>query len=1749
MLMSKDTSRQQVCPWGWLCAAFMIGFFVWCGFPARAVTLEKVISREDPGFDTASARMVAGRDGRVYFSHIGDPGYALSMLPDGSARLGFAMGHATELPAVNADGTYCLRQAHFAHTAVVKTREGITLGSFSDLNNDNYDAPLDIAVGASGDFYLLDGRTTNRIIRLSGKTGKAVGFFPLPKPQNNYFALQVSEAAQRFYLADWATPVKIVGFDGKLAGTFPWGNLHTIADDGSIWMLPIRGDILTHYDAEGKQLGTVKLDVSERKWSGDSLYFTYIGLLPGGEIAVKRNHPSELFARYDLATGAFKGAVNCQCEKLTITYPAFVWTAGQTAPFSIQSSDNALQWRVWATPFGDTDWRELKRKGDQLEVPASCTGLYQLRVAPTLNPQANSEYTMHAVVEMRVPDSKGTVSVWTPFNRVWWGRGEKIPVGVVLRTATSNAPVAARVTLSTTDAKPLWHADLTLTPKTDATCTLPAAFTAQLAPGRYELRVALPGFTCIAQPIRLGPGLAAQSPFRVTLHGDYNNLNSMADAWAFADVADDQLSQSQALGVNQYVNRTFAGRYPLTFVNNADGNGLLSDLEKRLADDPTGVSTHKVAFGFADAHALGALGAYGMRAWLLLVGMDTALPIGASFPWAKGIPPEAYAAEITHYTQPLKDFPAFAGWDWVANWWVADPNLRYATPEEKTNYQAALKEAEATGAWNPVLDTVGDRTIGWQADAQQNFKEAMVKTAPHLATANAGPYRRPEVYPPASFANVDEVDLHYQAEQITTPNWTAHAPDFYKRPGKPAWMHPELFNDTGTGEMILPMSWLALMRGADGIGVSGAIPPWGVQPTDARSGYAGLPSVYRALNTVARQYGPWLMTLENHDRVAIVVSHRQISTDAFGRGIGGVYFNRLWEAYQSCLYARQPATFLYTEDVKPDTLRRFKALLLVGQQYEPEPALADLLTQAKKQGVAIFADGTCRNSLVKAYTPLGVSFDHVEKLNGFNNDCAYWDFPAALLANAPLVATKLAAVAPPVAVVDQPEVLVSERRNGDARFVWVVNDTASPLTPGVLWRLNNAVAARQPVVARVKLPVAKGEVVYDVFSGNRVGADGIADLRFSQARLYAVLPRTISKLRLNMPRKLTSGQTFTWTADVPGITARLPLHLELHDAAGALLDERFTTTGSGTLRVPINAATPVRLSATELISGQTAGMKAETWVQRPDTVFGPRLRDIAVSADGATALLNAFDWGENLYTLDLANGKTRWRGNIGHYFAYAPVATRDGFAVQGYDLNSAEGYHLYRLDGAGQLVRRFALPGLPSRMIGWAFPMMNDHINNFTVAPGGEWIAGAGDLALAVWSADGKLLWSQDWSATSRTTPRLVALGNDALLVANGMTLTAYEARTGKSRWNVTLDPSGEILGLYASADARTVIARASTLSGRVFVVRDGKLTATLPTAADDAVLTLDGEQVAITSGSDLKWYTAEGSLRCVYHADATLRYPRLSPDEKRLAVGSELGTLYVFDIATGNMRKRDLGALPVAAWLPDGDLVVATWMGKVCRLAASGNARWQVQLADQHSGIQQPIDKSSTVPTTRLTTWSNAAPTPLALTPNLLATNKVTIKALAGKNAIELKHPAALLFDGQPNAPDSPWLSWADCGMIDSGWRGTFTMEFDASPTRLRVSAITFVEDAAHSESWLRDARFEYWDTTQENWVLAQYLTSDAAIHAHQLTHPVEASKFRLACSRGGDNGAGWPAGNLRFGEIVFHGDTLGAPQPVAAR
>ncbi len=1738
--------------------------------PAKAATLEKIISREDPKFNCANSVMTVGRDGNVYLgSNVQGGAYVLRVSPDGTKRLGGDVIYALTNATANADGLIATANAHFSHSVNIYDKEFkhlVVCNEFLVNDQVGWDAPSRVEVGASGDFYGIDQHRL-RILRIN-KDGRIVQAYAFPADAKSW-DFRVCEANKSFYLLSRDNTMRRMSFEGKIIWTQKIGPAFTVADDGAV--LYLAGNTLKKLSADGQPLPDLALSIP-----ADKFPVTAIALCPSGLVA-KRAHPSELFQLYDLAAGTLKSAASSVHEKVSVEFPALTWTSGQAISFSIKTSGVPLRWRVWATSLGVSDWRELELKDGKLSVPADFAGLYQIRVAPTLNPTAQSEYTLREIVEVRIPDSKGTVSVWTPLNRICWARGEAIPAGIVLRNGGKDvSPVVLELIQDGTHAK-VFTANLDLTPNKESTFTVPADTTAKLASGRYELRVELAGFTCAAQPIRIGEPLNAAPPFRTTLHGDYTNFNSTANVWDFADFAEYILYSSKMLCINQYVNRTFAGRYNLTFLNDADGAPLLADLKKRLETVPDGVSPQKADFGFPQAHVLGTFSANGILEWLLLVNMDAALPLGTPTGYCGPITPEWAGKEISIYTAALRQFPSFQGWDWVANWWVTDYNKRFASPEEKTNYEAALKKANETGEWSPVLDTIGDRTINWQTDAQKVFGDALDKVDAKMRTSSSGPYRRPEVYPPISFSNVDEVDLHFQAEQITCPNWTPHAVDFYKRPGKPAWHHPELFNDSGTGEQILPMSFLALMRGVDGIGNSGTIPNWGALPTDSRSGYPGTASVFRALDGFGLRYGPWLTRLENGDQVAIVVSYRQIKLDSW-KGVGGQYFTRLWEAYQSCLYARRPATFIFAED-KPD-LRRFKALLLVGQIYEIEKPLAELLANAKKAGVAIFADSTCRESLVKDFTPLGISYDHIEKLQGFNNDAAYWEFAPAILADSPKLAAKLAPFVTPVAEIDQPEVLASERRNADARFVWLVNNTRSNLDPGLLWRVQNGVATCQPVIAHVKLTIKPGETVYDVFSGKEIQMPATddrrlatdisfdSDLRYSQARLYAILPKKIGGVELGAPKQIKPGEKVEWNIKVMAgekkksllggifggsaeeLKAKLPVRVTLSDGDGKIMEERFTSTGAGNFIVPSNAKIPFSITATELISGQvTSTLKpsADDRLPATDDCFGPRIRDIAISKDGSTALLNAFDWGQNLYALDLKTGKVKWTGNVGDHFAYSPVQLGDGFAVQGFDLKSAEGYHLYSIDAGGVQQRRFALPGLPARLTNWAFAAhLNDRINDFAVSPDASWIAGAGNLALAVWNRDGKLLWSQDWSKEKRQTMILLAADATTLMAANGMNLSSFEAQTGKKKWELTLAPIGKILGLAASADGKTVAASADTQSGRVFVVRDGKILSTLPAPADGLALPPDGSWIAFVKDNQLKTYSADGVPLWNFAGDSTMRFPCAAPDGKKLAVSSESGMLYVMDVPSGRViMKRDMGAIPFFAWMSDGDLLVATWMGTAARISPDGKEKWIANIAESAAQMKagKPEAAGKQIPTTKISSWPNAEPAPLPLTPNLINPKAVIVTPTLGEGAVELKNPVALLFDGQAAVPEKPWMSWEDIGMIDSGWKGYFSLVIDTFRTQLHVNAITFAEDPAHPESWMRDAKLEYWDSAKGQWIFSQYLTSDAVVHSHKLVKPIEAAKFRFTRP----DGTGWPASNLRLAEIVFHGETMGASHPDA--
>ena len=318
-----------------------------------------------------------------------------------------------------------------------------------------------------------------------------------------------------------------------------------------------------------------------------------------------------------------------------------------------------------------------------------------------------------------------------------------------------------------------------------------------------------------------------------------------------------------------------------------------------------------------------------------------------------------------------------------------------------------------------------------------------------------------------------------------------------------------------------------------------------------------------------------------------------------------------------------------------------------------------------------------------------------------------------------------------------------------------------------------------------------------------------------------------------------------------------------------------------------------------------------------------------------------------------------------------------------------------------------------------------------------------------------------------------------------------------------------------------------------------------IPTPIDDCDLSADGSLIAVTAKNQLKLYSVADGLRWVMPGDDRLRAPRISPDGTRGAASSDIGTAYVVDRNGGVLVGRDMLTRPTPAWTSRGELALGTWMGKLLMVNSKLEQCVRALLQPEAADMRGKLLVDDKTPTSRMESWGNAEPQPLAITPNPLTDLKPISRFVpsAGWGGwAEFVHDPALLFDGKPDPPAEPWVLWARVGFF-AETSPINCILIDAFRTRMRVDAVTLFEDPAHPESWLRDAKLEYRDAAKEEWVFAQNLLSNAAVHTHRPAKPVEAARFRIMLPWG-------VVGNLRLGEIVFHGQALGCSHPdVAAK
>ncbi|MGA2032769.1 MAG: hypothetical protein ABSG68_10960 [Thermoguttaceae bacterium] len=946
--------------------------------------LQQIISREDPIFNCERARLTIGRDGMVYLTSAGqDCGYILRVSRDGQDKLGGATIEAIHNATADAGGLIAAAHGHFSHQVAIydkRFQKTQVVADFLVSDLDGWDAPATVEAGASGDFYGLD-HHRDRILQLNAD-GKIVMAYALPHIDKcTVQGFRVCEKTQVFFLVRWGRPeVQCLGFDGKVQWERSVGAGANTDDgdsggfdvdpDGVLYSIGAFESVIRKTGLRGEPAGEIKLNIPPQRKLAEGIR----GMrLWGGEAVLRGRHPSELFQVYDLASGAFKRSVNIDHERLTVTAQSGAWIAGQPVDFRIEFDSGGRRirprWRVWARPFGVLDYRELKLADDKLLLPQDLAGMYQIKVTPECTPWQQravaSEYKVQTLVEIRAAGAQGSAAAATALGRVYFGRGEEIPLTVYLR---ASAPKDTELTLTLRDgshalatAKTTIAATYFLVNPKEIRFTLPKSLSERLRPGKYLLDVAAHGLTCVSQPLVIGPGMRPAS-LLTTMYGDYRPTYPQASAWDAPDLATASFRRAERLGFDMMVDHLGHPGEMVDF-SLAPPRAEVADRMKALEADPLAVAPEKLVTAPSFLQAMSGYSALGISQMAILMGNDAGLPVGGT--GCDSRTPQQVVKDLAMTTEALKGYPAFRGWSWASNWWLFDDRDTTAAKNvgEKDSHPAALKKAAASGAWSGVLDKVAAYWLAYAVDAQALFTTKLRELAPGRVTSVACPFRNCASYPPVTLANVQESDLQAQWEQIAPPYHGPYNVDFYKRPGKKAWGHPEVWNDAGSGDQILTTLWQMVMRGADGVGCSDPVPPWHFalkgNTDDPRMSWNGTASVYRSLNAVLRRYGPWLVSMQNHDKVAIVASGRMYKIDNW-TGIMGRHFARVMEAYVACLHAHRPAHIVFAEDIQPDTLKQYEAVLVVGQTVEMEPVLASALKAAKQSGVAVFADGTCR---------------------------------------------------------------------------------------------------------------------------------------------------------------------------------------------------------------------------------------------------------------------------------------------------------------------------------------------------------------------------------------------------------------------------------------------------------------------------------------------------------------------------------------------------------------------------------------------------------------------------------------------------------------------------------------------------------------------------------------------------------------------------------------------------------------------
>ncbi|MBM4033316.1 MAG: hypothetical protein FJ291_16245 [Planctomycetes bacterium] len=527
------------------------------------------------------------------------------------------------------------------------------------------------------------------------------------------------------------------------------------------------------------------------------------------------------------------------------------------------------------------------------------------------------------------------------------------------------------------------------------------------------------------------------------------------------------------------------------------------------------------------------------------------------------------------------------------------------------------KGSESWDQWYPYVlfraGILGEALGEWAAAARAVRSDAVVTSLLHSPTLLAD-----GAYPPLAAEGLPIITTTAPLNGPAGMMMPAVVADLQRagNRGRPLWFMPEVSNEADLDE-IRAAIFLALARKIDGVVYPKNVdyhldrPAIGAGATDVQASIGGI-------NDLLTRLGDFFLALERPaDDVAILYSATEhierMGRDPLKDPDAPSYPWTLIGAYNACLFAHFPATFLTEEELLGAAKLKSKVILAIGlNRVRPEVKAA--LERHIAAGGVVLTDTTTKAEIEGA-RPLGVEFPDIYR--HFQNpplgegeqkttpELERRDVAIQIRLLYPLLGplrTELRQHIERDYTTADPDVVACDQRCGAGRYIFLVNNTQQVgFTRGLKWEL----AAGQS-----RVTFREGNyAVYEAVEGKRVfpirdkGHPSLALILPPGAlRVYALLPEAIRGVRISRASlgrdglsiaACVHGEARSFLGAVKPINAAVPIELVVKDPAGRerLRVCRAHTPDGYKETLPFQCAAQSgswTLTVRELLSGQMA---------------------------------------------------------------------------------------------------------------------------------------------------------------------------------------------------------------------------------------------------------------------------------------------------------------------------------------------------------------------------------------------------------------------------------------------------------------------------------------------------------------------------------------------------------------------------------